>query len=71
MKRMHKPDPNDPEKRMVAVLEPQDQQAWLLGSPSEAEQVIRQWPVEKIKATPMQKPKAPPVVVPDAQGDLF
>ncbi|KRB18664.1 hypothetical protein ASE08_05365 [Rhizobacter sp. Root16D2] len=71
MKRMHKPDPNDPEKRMVAVLPLQDQQAWLFGSPAEAEQVIGQWPVEKIKATQMHKPKPPPAVVPDPQGDLF
>ncbi|WP_082596170.1 SOS response-associated peptidase family protein [Rhizobacter sp. Root16D2] len=71
MKRMHKPDPDDPEKRMVAVLTPQDQQAWLFGSPAEAEQLIEQWPVVKIKATPMHKPKPPSAVVPDAQGDLF
>ena len=71
MKRMHKPDPNDPEKRMVAVLPLQDQQAWFFGSPAEAEQVIGQWPAEKIKATPMHKPKPPPAVVPHAQGDLF
>lgn len=70
MRRMHKPDPDDPEKRMVAVLAPEDQQAWLFGTPAEAEQVIQQWPAEQIKATPMPKaerPKAPP----DPQADLF
>jgi len=72
MKRMHKPDPNDPEKRMVAVLEPRDQQAWLFGSPAEAEQVIRQWPTEQIKATPIPaKQKVSSAAKADAQGDLF
>ena len=70
MKRMHKPDPNDPEKRMVAVLEPKDQQTWLFGSPDEAEQVIGQWPAEKIRAAPMPK-RERAQRPPDPQGDLF
>jgi len=69
MRRMHKPDPHDPEKRMVAVLAPEDQQTWLFGTPAEAELVIRQWPQERIKATPMPKPVRVPE--PSPQQELF
>lgn len=77
MSRMHKADPDDPEKRMVAVLAPKDQQAWLFGSSSEAEQVIRQWPVEKIWAAPVPRTKRPQKAEMShptqahGQGDLF
>jgi hypothetical protein len=51
------------------------QQAWLFATPSDAEQLIWQWPAEKIKATPMPKAervrKPPPVLAPDSRWDLF
>jgi putative SOS response-associated peptidase YedK len=63
MRRMHKPDPklgsDQQDKRSVVVLEKSDLDAWLNGSPEEAERLIRLTPAEAFDARP-DRPEAQP-----------
>ena len=63
MRRMHKPDPklgpDQQDKRSVVALEKCDLDAWLNGTPEEAEGLIRLTPAEVFDARP-DKSEHPP-----------
>lgn len=56
MHRMHKPDPRLPpdaqDKRSVIPVEPQDVDAWLHGTPAQAQSLLRLAPPERFDAAP-------------------